>query len=67
MINKLSPDTQAKRNIDQALSSFKPLFNQFGQELSFGAEVLGIDLSKTLSSYKWKMIWRGFKEHYIKK
>ena len=65
MINKLSPDTQAKRNIDQALSSFNPLFNEFGQELSFGAEVLGIDLSKTLSSHQWETIWRGFEEHSL--
>ncbi|MGD1715208.1 hypothetical protein [Dapis sp. BLCC M172] len=36
-------------NPNQTLPSFKPLHNQFGKELSFGAEVVGIDLSKSLS------------------
>ncbi|NES88006.1 MULTISPECIES: TauD/TfdA family dioxygenase [Okeania] len=53
------------QNPNQTLPSFKPLHNQFGKELSFGAEVVGIDLSKSLSSQQWETLMTGFEKHSL--
>lgn len=39
-----------------ATLSSQPLCNQFGTKLSFGSEILGIDLSKSLSAEEWEYI-----------